>query len=150
LKALIQRVSRAAIDINGKPAGTMKHGLVVLLGITHADTPEDARWLAAKISGLRVFNDPEGVMNLNVNEVSGSVMVVSQFTLHASTKKGNRPSYIAAARPEHAIPLYEYLISSLSELVHEQVLTGSFGAHMDIHLTNDGPVTIMMDTHNKI
>jgi D-aminoacyl-tRNA deacylase len=150
VKAVIQRVTHANIRINEQQHAEMGLGLVVLLGITHDDTHDDSQWLATKIAGLRIFNDTTGVMNLSLGEVSGEILIVSQFTLHASTKKGNRPSYIAAARPELAIPLYEHFIGCLQTTFPEKVLTGTFGAHMDIALTNSGPVTIIIDTKNKI
>lgn len=124
-------------------------GLLILLGIEEADSQEDVVWLAKKISQLRIFNDPDGVMNLSVMDTGGEAIVVSQFTLHASTKKGNRPSYIRAARPETAIPLYESFISEMESILGKRVGRGVFGAHMDVSLVNDGPVTIIIDTKNK-
>jgi D-tyrosyl-tRNA(Tyr) deacylase len=122
---------------------------MVLVGITHTDTPADADWLAAKIAGLRIFDDSAGVMNLDLNTVSGAALVVSQFTLHASTKKGNRPSYMQAAPPDIAIPLYEYFLEAFQAVVAQPLVTGVFGAHMDLDFVNSGPVTIIIDTKDK-
>lgn len=147
MRLLIQRVSEASLSANLENRGSIKQGLVVLIGIEDADTQEDASWLANKLINMRIFSDNEGKMNLSVKNVQGALMVVSQFTLHASTKKGNRPSFIKAARPEKAIPLYEYFISKTQELLPETpIITGIFGADMQINLVNDGPVTIMMDS----
>lgn len=147
MRALIQRSKQASVTIAGEITGSISHGLVVLLGVEHEDTAEDAEWLAAKIAQMRIFADAEGKMNLGVKDVGGSVLVVSQFTLHASTKKGNRPGFTRAARPEQAIPLYEHFITVLAREV--PVKRGIFGADMQIALINDGPVTIWMDSRAK-
>jgi D-tyrosyl-tRNA(Tyr) deacylase len=149
MRAVIQRVSRASVRKAGALLSEIGTGLVVLLGIEEADTREDAEWLVRKTVQLRIFNDTDGVMNLSVQDVKGEVIVVSQFTLHARTKKGNRPSYISAAAPEKAIPLYEYFISMLNELIEKPAGTGEFGAMMLVEIHNDGPVTIIIDTRNK-
>lgn len=149
MRAVIQRVSQASVTINGTLKAAIGPGFVVLLGIEHADTQEDAGWLCKKITGLRVFSDEAGLMNLDINDIHGDILVVSQFTLHAAYKKGNRPSFIRAARPEQAIPLYEYCCRELTTLLGRPVYTGSFGADMKVALVNDGPVTICMDTQNK-
>lgn len=149
MRAVIQRVSTASVTIHGDMKSAIGIGFMVLLGIEVADTEEDADWLCSKIAQLRVFSDEAGLMNKSLQEVDGEVLVVSQFTLHASYKKGNRPSFIKAARPEQAIPLYEYFIKALSQLIAKPVATGSFGADMKVALVNDGPVTILMDTNNK-
>jgi D-tyrosyl-tRNA(Tyr) deacylase len=146
MRVVIQRVSEASVRIDGIVSGTIGNGLMILLGIEENDSEEDIEWLCGKIARLRVFNDEQRVMNLAVAEVGGDVLVVSQFTLHASTRKGNRPSYIRAARPEIAIPLYEAFKSKLSEMLGKPVQSGEFGAMMQIHLVNDGPVTILMDS----
>jgi len=146
MRALIQRVTEAHITINRETEKQIGSGLVVLLGIEEEDGKEDIEWLSKKISRLRVFNDSDGVMNLSVMDVKGGVMIVSQFTLHASTKKGNRPSYIKAASPEQSIPLYENFTARMEGDLGQSVVTGEFGAYMQIRLTNDGPVTIMIDT----
>ena len=148
--AVIQRVSEAAVRIEGQVRGQIQTGFVVLLGITHTDTAEDVAWLSKKIVGMRVFGDAEGKMNLDLQSVGGSVLLISQFTLHASTKKGNRPSFIEAARPEVAIPLYEAMIAQLSTDLGQGIQTGEFGADMKVSLVNDGPVTIIIDSKNKI
>ena len=135
--------------IDSEIKSSIKTGLLILLGIEDADTDEDTEWLSAKISNLRIFNDEKGVMNLSVKEINGAALIVSQFTLHASTKKGNRPSYIRAAKPETAIPLYEKFIKQLESDLGKQVQTGTFGADMKVELLNDGPVTIIIDTKNK-
>lgn len=145
MRVVIQRVSQASLTADGEDRGSMGTGLVVLLGIEEADTQEDAEWLANKIVNMRIFSDAEGKMNLSLLDVQGSLMLVSQFTLHASTKKGNRPSFIKAARPEQAIPLYEHFIQTCST----SILTGVFGADMQISLVNDGPVTITIDSRNR-
>ena len=150
MKAVIQRVSKAAVTIGGEVKSEIENGLLILLGIEEADTSEDILWLAGKICRLRVFDDEEGVMNLSVGDVDGGVIVVSQFTLHASTKKGNRPSYIKAARPETAIPLYQEFVNKMEEFLEKPVGTGQFGAIMDVSLVNDGPVTIVIDSKNKV
>lgn len=149
MKAVIQRVSEASVTINNVVKSQIGNGFMVLLGIETIDTKEDADWLCQKIVALRVFSDEQGLMNLDIKTINGSMLVVSQFTLHASYKKGNRPSFIKAARPEQAIPLYEYFIQKLSGLLEKPVATGSFGADMKVALINDGPVTILMDTQNK-
>jgi len=147
--AVIQRVSEAAVRINGQLNGQIGTGFLVLLGIGHDDAPEDVQWLASKIVGLRVFGDTAGKMNLALAEVGGGVLLISQFTLHASTKKGNRPSFTEAARPEVAIPLYQSMIVQLGQLLDRPVSTGEFGADMQVSLVNDGPVTIVIDTKNR-
>lgn len=149
MRAVIQRVSSASVTIEGKIHSAINNGFMVLLGIEIADTPEDADWLSAKIAQLRVFGDEDGLMNKDIKEVNGEILVVSQFTLHASYKKGNRPSFIKAARPEQAIPLYEHFITTLSEKTGKPVATGVFGADMQVALVNNGPVTILMDTRNR-
>ncbi len=149
MKAVIQRVSKASVEINGIIKSSINHGLLVLLGVEEVDTNEDVEWLSAKISNLRIFNDSNGTMNLSVKEVSGEVLVVSQFTLHASTKKGNRPSYIRSAKPEIAIPLYEKFIKQMEFDLGKKVQAGIFGADMKVELLNDGPVTIIIDTKQK-
>jgi D-tyrosyl-tRNA(Tyr) deacylase len=149
MRALIQRVRRASVSIEGNLFSSVGNGLLVLLGIGQDDQGDDLEWLAGKISQLRIFDDENGVMNLSVKDIEGEVMLVSQFTLLASTMKGNRPSYIRAARPEKAIPLYEEMIKKLSELIGRQIQTGKFGADMQIDLINDGPVTIYIDSANR-
>ena len=149
MRVVIQRVSHASVTINGTCKSAIKKGFLVLLGIEEADNQEDADWLCKKIIGLRVFDDENGVMNKSILEAGGDILVVSQFTLMASTKKGNRPSYIRAARHETAIPLNEYFCNELSIGLGKQVGTGEFGADMKVELLNDGPVTICMDTKNK-
>jgi len=146
MRAVIQRVSSASVVIAGQTKASIQNGLLALLGIEEADTSEDIEWLSGKIARLRVFNDEQAVMNRSVLEAGGQVIVVSQFTLHASTKKGNRPSYIRAARPEVAIPLYEQFVQKLASELGQPVQTGEFGADMKINLTNDGPVTIVIDS----
>jgi|SRR5688572_2204834 D-aminoacyl-tRNA deacylase len=148
--AVIQRVSEASVTIAKNLKASIHTGLVVLLGIEEADTQDDVNWLAAKIVNLRIFNDAEGVMNVSVKDVNGDIIVVSQFTLHASTKKGNRPSYIKAAKPDLAIPLYEKFIAEIEGCLGKPVQTGEFGADMQVHIVNDGPVTIIIDTKNKL
>jgi D-tyrosyl-tRNA(Tyr) deacylase len=147
---VIQRVSEASVTIDGKVKSQIQNGLLVLLGIEDADNNEDIEWLANKIVNLRIFNDAEGVMNVSVKDDGGDIIVVSQFTLHASTKKGNRPSYIKASKPEIAIPLYEKFVKVISDALGKPVQTGEFGANMKVSLLNDGPVTILIDTKNKI
>lgn len=146
MKALIQRVSHAKVEIGGSVSGEIGQGLLVLLGITHEDSEKDVDWLVNKLCKLRIFTDDEGKMNLSVSDVGGDMLVVSQFTLHAETKKGTRPSYIKAARPEVAIPLYELFLQKLRNTFSGKVETGEFGAMMAVSLLNDGPVTIMLDT----
>lgn len=148
--AVIQRVSEASVTIDNNVKSKIEKGLLILLGIEEADNQEDIDWLAAKIANLRIFDDEAGVMNLSVKEKGGDVIVVSQFTLHASTKKGNRPSYLKAAKPEIAIPLYEKFVNALSTQMEKQIQTGEFGADMKVALVNDGPVTIIIDTKNKV
>lgn len=150
MRTVIQRVTEAKVDIEGLTVGSINKGLMILLGVTHDDTEEDSEYLIKKITQMRIFNDDEGKMNLSLQEVKGSVLIVSQFTLHAKTKKGNRPSYIDAARPEQAIPLYEKFVSTLKDVLGEdKVATGKFGAMMKIGLINDGPVTIILDSKEK-
>ena len=146
---VIQRVSSASVTIDDQVNGKIDEGLMVLLGIEEADTEEDIDWLSRKIVNLRIFDDEEGVMNRSLLDVNGSLLVVSQFTLHASTKKGNRPSYIKAAKPDIAIPLYEQFIAACEQLISKKVATGEFGAYMQVALVNDGPVTIVIDTKDK-
>ncbi|HSI74837.1 MAG TPA: D-aminoacyl-tRNA deacylase [Lunatimonas sp.] len=148
--AVIQRVSESSVSIAGQVKGRIGIGLLILLGIENADTQEDMRWLSKKIVQLRIFPDEKGVMNTNIMDMGGDVLLISQFTLHASTKKGNRPSYIKAAKPEVAIPLYESTIRQLSEDMGKPIQTGEFGANMQVSLVNDGPVTIIIDSKNKI
>jgi D-tyrosyl-tRNA(Tyr) deacylase len=147
--AVIQRVSEACVRIDGAVAGEIGTGFMVLLGIAHQDTHEDVAWLSKKIAQMRIFSDAEGKMNLSLQEVQGDILLISQFTLHASTKKGNRPSYIDAARPEVAIPLYEQMIAALSQELGHPIQTGRFGADMKVSLVNDGPVTIIIDSKEK-
>jgi D-aminoacyl-tRNA deacylase len=149
MRAVIQRVSKASVTINGSIYSFINNGLLVLAGIEDADTMEDIEWLSQKITGMRIFNDENGVMNISVKETSGDILLVSQFTLHASTKKGNRPSYIKASKPELAIPLYEELIAQLEKELGKKIQTGVFGADMKVELLNDGPVTIVIDSKNK-
>jgi D-tyrosyl-tRNA(Tyr) deacylase len=149
MRAVIQRVSEASVVIGEQKVADINQGLLVFLGVEIEDAKEDAVWLANKIVQLRIFQDEKGVMNKSITEVNGEVIVVSQFTLHAKTKKGNRPSYIKAARPEQAIPLYEQFKKDLSEAIGNQVQSGEFGADMKVFLINDGPVTIIIDTKNK-
>ncbi len=149
MRAVIQRVSRASVTINNKIRSEIGHGLLVFVGIEESDNDADIEWLSNKIVQLRIFNDSNSVMNLSVLETGGDIMVISQFTLHAKTKKGNRPSYIKAARPETAVPLYNRFVDKLTQLSGKETVTGEFGAMMDIGLVNDGPVTIIIDTKNK-
>jgi D-tyrosyl-tRNA(Tyr) deacylase len=149
MRAVVQKVTGAEILINQSARKQIGRGLVILLGIEESDAQEDIAWLSGKISRLRIFQDAKGVMNLSVNEVEGEILVVSQFTLHASTKKGNRPSYVKAAAPEKAIPLYHAFIDQLHSDIKNRVITGEFGAYMQVTLTNDGPVTLWIDTKNK-
>jgi D-tyrosyl-tRNA(Tyr) deacylase len=146
MRAVVQRVSKASVTIAGSVKGAIGPGLVVLLAAEEADTPGDIEWLSGKIVRLRIFNDDAGVMNRSVQETGGDILLISQFTLFASTKKGNRPSYTRAARPEIAVPLYEKFIARLTQDLGRPVQTGEFGAHMDVSLTNDGPVTIIIDS----
>ena len=149
MRIVAQRVSRASVTIDGKVKSSIGQGMMVLLGIEEADNEEDVEWLCAKLAKMRIFGDENDAMNLDINQIEGSFLVVSQFTLHAMTKKGNRPSFIRAARPEQAIPLYELFVRRLNEVSGRAVLTGEFGAMMEVELINDGPVTIIMDSKNK-
>ena len=149
MRAVIQRVTKASVTIEGKLSGQIENGLLVFLGIEDADTREDIDWLSSKIVNLRIFNDENGVMNISLKDIGGNVLLISQFTLHASTKKGNRPSYIKASKPHIAIPIYEKMIEQLSTDVGKEIQTGVFGADMKVELLNDGPVTIAIDTKNK-
>jgi D-tyrosyl-tRNA(Tyr) deacylase len=149
MRAVIQRVTSAGVNIEGKAHASIGEGLLVFLGIEDADTEEDIEWLSAKIVNLRIFNDNDGVMNISIKEMDGNILLISQFTLHASTKKGNRPSYIRAAKPEIAIPMYEKMIQQLCRDMGKIIKTGIFGADMKVELVNDGPVTIVIDTKNK-
>ena len=149
MRVVIQKVTQASVSIENQIVGSIDKGLLVLVGIEDGDTNEDIAWLSSKIVNLRVFDDDNEVMNLSVKEVEGEVLIVSQFTLHASTKKGNRPSYIKASRPEVAIPIYEAFIKQVESLLGKRVPTGQFGAMMKVSLCNDGPVTILIDTKNK-
>ena len=149
MKAVIQRVSHSSVTIDSKIVAEIQHGLLVLIGIEDADNQEDINWLTSKIANLRIFADQNDVMNLSVKEHNGDVLIVSQFTLHALTKKGNRPSYIKAARPEIAIPIYEKFIAQMELEMGRKVQTGQFGADMKVALVNDGPVTIIIDSKNK-
>ena len=149
MRAVIQRVQKSSVCINNHITGSINQGLLVLLGIEDADTEEDINWLSAKIVNLRIFNDAEGVMNLSLKEIGGELLLVSQFTLHGSTRKGNRPSYIRASKPTVAIPMYEKMIKQLEADLGKNVQTGVFGADMQVELVNDGPVTIIIDTKLK-
>lgn len=149
MRVVIQRVAEASVTINNVKVASITKGLLVLVGVEDADTQEDIDWLTTKISQLRIFNDENDVMNLSLKDVDGDVIVVSQFTLHASTKKGNRPSYIKAAKPDVAIPLYEQFVQSLQNKIGKKIQTGQFGADMKVSLINDGPVTILIDSKNK-
>ena len=149
MRTVIQRVSRASVSINGKLKASIGAGLLVLLGIENTDMQEDIDFLIRKITNLRIFNDANGVMNCSVLEVDGEILCVSQFTLHASTKKGNRPSYIRAAKPDFAIPVYEMFCRELSNALGKPIQTGEFGADMQVELINDGPVTIIIDSKNR-
>jgi D-tyrosyl-tRNA(Tyr) deacylase len=149
MRAVIQRVSRASVTIDGQIKSAIEGGLLVLVGIGDSDTTEDIGWLSGKIVNLRIFNDSAGVMNCSVKEAGGDILLVSQFTLHASTKKGNRPSYIRASKPDIAIPLYKKMICQLEIDLGKAIGTGEFGADMKVELLNDGPVTIVMDSKNK-
>lgn len=148
--AILQRVTHASVTIEGQVNGLIQAGFLILLGITHTDTPEDVSWLSRKIVGMRIFNDADGKMNLDLAAVNGDILLISQFTLHASTKKGNRPSFIEAARPEVAIPLYNAMIRQLAADLGKPIQTGEFGADMKVELLNDGPVTILIDSKNRI
>ena len=150
MKAVIQRVTQASVTVDGIKISEIKQGILLLLGVAEKDTLEDIAWLSKKIANLRIFNDTEGVMNTSLIDVNGDAIVVSQFTLQASTKKGNRPSYLRAAKPEIAIPLYEEFVKQFEIEIGKKVQTGEFGADMKVELLNDGPVTIIIDTENKI
>lgn len=149
MRAVIQRVRKSSVEIDGSVEAEIGQGLNVLVGVGQDDSQEDANWLAAKIGTIRIFNDSEGLMNLSVNEVGGDVLAISQFTLHAKTKKGTRPSYIRAAKPDVAVPLYEHFLKKLKVEVQGKVESGVFGADMKVLIENDGPVTILIDTKNK-
>ena len=149
MKVVIQRVSEASVTIDGKENGAIGKGLMILVGIENEDSDEDIQWLCQKIVQLRIFNDENGVMNLSLLDVDGDILLISQFTLHASTKKGNRPSYIKAAKPEISIPIYEKMILKLTEFTNKRIQTGIFGEDMKVALVNDGPVTILIDSKNK-
>jgi D-tyrosyl-tRNA(Tyr) deacylase len=149
MRAVIQRVSQASCTVDNKVTGAINTGFLVLLGIEDADTPDDLQWLAQKIANLRVFGDENGLMNKALADIDGGILLISQFTLFAQTKKGNRPSFIRAARPDKAIPLYEQMITTLEAITGKKVQAGIFGADMKITLVNDGPVTIIMDTKDK-
>lgn len=149
MRTVIQRVRHASVTIEGQVKSKIDQGLLILVGVEDSDTQEDVNWLAQKIAVLRIFDDADGVMNLSLSDIGGEALVVSQFTLWASYKKGNRPSYIRASRPDKAIPMYEAFCARLSEVLGRPVGTGEFGADMKVELLNDGPVTICMDTHNK-
>jgi D-tyrosyl-tRNA(Tyr) deacylase len=149
MRAVIQRVSEASVSVDNIITGAIGQGLLVLIGIEEADAEEDLRWLSGKIVNLRIFNDTDGVMNIDLKQLGGDLLLVSQFTLHASTKKGNRPSYIKAARPDIAVPVYESMIKQLENDLGKKVFTGIFGADMKVRLLNDGPVTIIIDSRQK-
>lgn len=149
MRAILQRVTQASCMVEGKTTGEIKHGFLVLLGIEDVDTAEDLKWLAQKMAGLRVFGDENGLMNKALAEIDGNILLISQFTLYAQTKKGNRPSFLRAAKPDKAMPLYEQMQVELQTLTGKKVETGIFGADMKISLVNDGPVTIIMDTRDK-
>jgi len=149
MRAVIQRVSKASVSINNQVKSEIKTGLILLIGIEESDTNEDIVWLSNKITQLRIFDDKDGVMNLSVKDINGEILAVSQFTLHAKIKKGNRPSYIQAAKPEISIPIYNDFVEQLKFDLGKDIKTGEFGAHMNIELVNDGPVTILIDTKNK-
>jgi D-tyrosyl-tRNA(Tyr) deacylase len=149
MRAVIQRVSEASSLVDGEPTGKIAQGFLVLLGIEDSDTDEDLQWLAQKIVGLRVFGDENGLMNKALADIDGNILLVSQFTLFAQTKKGNRPSFMKAAKPDKAIPIYEQMIKTLTTLTGKNIATGIFGADMKISLVNDGPVTILIDTKNR-
>lgn len=149
MRAVIQRVTRASVAIEGQVYGQIKNGLLLLLGIEDGDTQKDIEWLSNKVINLRIFNDENGVMNVSLKDVDGDILMISQFTLQASTKKGNRPSYIKASKPDIAIPIYEKMIGQLSNDLGKEIQKGIFGADMKVELLNDGPVTIVIDTKNK-
>ncbi|GAB7089044.1 D-aminoacyl-tRNA deacylase [Marinifilum fragile] len=149
MRVVIQRVSKASVTVENEIVGKIDEGLMILVGIENEDNKEDADWLCKKICNLRIFDDEDGVMNKSLLDVKGNILTVSQFTLHAKTKKGNRPSYIAAAKPDISVPLYEYFVDKLKSESGANVETGKFGAHMEVAVVNDGPVTILIDTKNK-
>ena len=149
MRALVQRVNYSKVIVDGQTKSEIENGILILLGIEDEDTTEDIQWLSNKLTGLRIFDDENGVMNLSVKDIRGEVMVISQFTLHANTKKGTRPSYIRAAKPDISVPIYEKFIEQMESDLGKKVGTGEFGAHMKIDLENDGPVTIMIDSKNK-
>jgi len=149
MRAVLQRVSHASVVVDRNTTGAIQNGLLVLMGIEDADTTEDIEWLSGKIVSMRIFNDDNGIMNVSVKDAGGDILLISQFTLHASTKKGNRPSYIRASKPDFAIPLYEKMIAQLESDLGKKIQTGIFGADMKVSLLNDGPVTITIDTKNK-
>lgn len=149
MRAVLQRTAYASVKVDGEITGAIEKGLLVLVGIEDADSTEDMEWLSAKIVNLRIFDDENGVMNLSIKDVVGDILLVSQFTLHASTKKGNRPSYIKASKPDFAVPMYEKMIVQLEKELGKKIQTGVFGADMKVELLNDGPVTIVIDTKNK-
>ncbi|MEM9648389.1 MAG: D-aminoacyl-tRNA deacylase [Bacteroidota bacterium] len=149
MRAVVQRVSRASVTVNGESVSSIQKGLLILLGIEPSDTEEDISWLSKKVVNLRIFNDGQGIMNQSVLDENGEMIIVSQFTLHAQTKKGNRPSYIKAAKPEFAVPMYERFVAKVEQDLGKKVGTGIFGADMKVDLLNDGPVTIWIDTKNK-
>ena len=149
MRAVVQRVTKAEVRIDGRISGVIDQGLMILLGVEQEDTADDVQWLARKTSELRIFSDSDGLMNLFLTDVKGGALVVSQFTLHAKYKKGKRPSFIRAARPEQAVPLYEQFVRELENHIGQKVQTGEFGADMQIELVNDGPVTLILDTKNK-
>ncbi|MEA3450323.1 MAG: D-aminoacyl-tRNA deacylase [Bacteroidota bacterium] len=149
MRAIIQRVKKAKVEIENSVFASIKKGLLVFVGIENDDTDEDIKWLAKKIVNMRIFGDENNKMNISLNDINGEILVVSQFTLHASTKKGNRPSYIKAAKPDFAIPVYEKFIKEIEIILNKKVETGKFGAYMNVIIENDGPVTIFVDTKNK-
>lgn len=149
MRVVIQRVSEANVKVDGKVVGAIERGLMVLLGIHDEDTMEDIQWISGKLIQLRIFDDADGVMNLSIQDIAGSILLISQFTLYAATKKGNRPSYIAAAKPDKAIPIYEQMIQQVTKDLGKPIQTGQFGADMKVSLVNDGPVTIIIDSKNR-
>jgi D-tyrosyl-tRNA(Tyr) deacylase len=149
VRVVVQRVSEANVTVDGQVIGAIQEGLMVLLGIQNEDNTEDIQWMANKLVQMRIFDDAEGVMNLSVQDIGGSILLISQFTLYAATKKGNRPSYIAAAKPEIAIPIYEQMIVALNKELGKPIATGQFGADMKVSLLNNGPVTIIIDSKNR-
>jgi D-tyrosyl-tRNA(Tyr) deacylase len=149
MRVVIQRVTEASVKVDGAIVGSINNGLMILMGIEDADTNEDIEWLSNKIVNLRIFNDEHEVMNKSVLDVNGDILLISQFTLHASTKKGNRPSYIKASKPDFAIPMYEKMIAQLETSINKKIQTGIFGADMKVNLVNDGPVTIVVDSRNR-